>query len=293
MTLIDSTNTPDRVPTSAISLADPLTKPLVFRYSIFHQLLVYSLIGFTALTAWVGLQQGEAPFVCGAFLVLLLIPLWFASAVAEVDGSGITLRRLYGVHRRTIEWAEIRTIRPAVMGVGMKLTTSEGAAVSISSQLHGYPSLVEILRSRRPDLFDTAGGRIFQKGFLGKYGMFIGLMIATPIALGSIFAPPFLPGLFFVGLLVYFWIAAFHNVYLIKLQKDTIFTQSFRRSREITARQISSMGMITVRSRRGVAKHYVQLELVDGGVLRFTGFPEGNEMMLGVLKNWWSAQVRS
>lgn len=291
MTLIDSTNASDRAPLSARTLADPLAKPLVFRYSIIHQLLVYSVIAGTVFLAWSGLQEGQVPLICGAFLALLLIPLWFVSAVAEVDNSGITLRRLYGIHRRTVEWAEIRTIKPALMGVGMKLTTAEGAAVSISSQLHGYPALVEVLRRSRPDLFDTGGGRVFQKGTLGKYGVLLILLIITPMAIGSIFAPPFLPGLLILGVVIYYWRVALHAVHVLKLDEHRLSTQSFLKSRQIAAQQIANIGMITVRSRRGVAKHYVQLELLDGGVLRFTGFPEGNEIMLGILRNWWSAQI--
>ena len=274
---------------STRSQDDLLEKPLVFRYSIIHQILIYPLLLLSVLFMFQALGDWDVFIFFTGFFLLFSIPVWFVSAVARLSGSGIQVSRLFGLYRREVEWREINTIRPAFMGVGMKLTTSEGLSVTISSQMHGYRGIVEILQQMRPDLLDVSGGKVFRKGFFAKYGLFFFLVPSTPMALGGVFVPPFLPGILSVGVLLYLWRSALHGVHLLRLEENRLSTQSFRKNQELTAQQIKDISMITLRTRRGVAKHFVQIEPFGGPAFRLSGFPEGNEAMYGVLKNWWSS----
>jgi hypothetical protein len=221
--------------------------------------------------------------------LLLLIPVWFVSAVATVSSSGIRLSRFFGAYRRELEWNEIERIKPAILGVGMKLFTTDGRMMTISSQMMGYPVLVEILQELRPDLFDMNGLKVFQKGLLAKYGLFFILIPATPMALGAVFVPPFLPGIFVAVLIFYLWSYALNGVYKVKVEENRLSIRSFRRKHELTAQQIKDIRMVTRYNRRGVATNFIQIEMPDQNGILFTGFPEGNEMMFGFLKNWWGA----
>jgi hypothetical protein len=42
-------------------------------------------------------------------------------------------------------------------------------------------------------------------------------------------------------------------------------------------------------NRKGVATHFVQVTLPDASKIELTGFPEGNEILYGSLKSWWTA----
>lgn len=278
---------PANVQTSprAIKLSE---KTLKLRYSIVHRLLVYPVLALSILLLFMSAGEWEVFAVFTVFFLLLLIPLWFVSAVLEVSSLGLHLSRLFGIVRREVEWTEIQRINPGPMGVGMKLTAADGRSLMLSSQLQRYSFLVELLHNARPDLFDVTAGRIFQKSFLAKYGWFFFLIPASPMAMGGIFVPPFLPGILITGVIFLLWRYALQAVYLIRIDQNRLSTRSFLISREFSAQQIRDLGIVTVRNHRGVAMNMVQIEFKDQSKLTLSGFPEGNELLYGILKNWWS-----
>ena len=64
--------------------------------------------------------------------------------------------------------------------------------------------------------------------------------------------------------------------------------RTFSINRDFTVQQIRKIEMVAVRRYRKVAKNYVRIEFHDGSWFTVFGFPEGNEMLYGFLKNWWS-----
>jgi hypothetical protein len=276
-------------PASTRSMAERVEKPVVFRYSIIHQILVYPLLLLSILFMFQALGDWGAFSFFAGFFLLFSIPIWFFSAVVRVSSSGIQVSRLFGLHRREVKWLEIDTIKPAFMGVGMKIAATGGTSVTVSSQMHGYRTIVELMQRIRPDLFDAANGKVFRKSFFAKYGMFFFLVPCTPMALGGILVPPFLPGILCTVVIMFLWRTALNTVHLLTVNENKLSAQSFRRKQELTAQQINDIGIITLRTRRGVAKHFVQIELLDGNAFRLSGFPEGNEVMCGILRNWWES----
>jgi hypothetical protein len=283
-----------RSPTvSTPPVTEQLATPLVSRYSIIHQFLIYPLLAIAALLMLLAVGEWEVFSVFAVCFLLLLIPLWFVSAVLQVSSAGIQISRLYGVYRREIDWTEIDGIKPAVMGVGIRVSAADGGSLTISSQMSGYAAIVEILWKMRPDLFEMTGAKTFQKGFLAKYGLFFFLVPATPLALGGIFVPPFLPGILATVVIFILWRTALHGVHLVKVDENRLSTRSFRKNQEITVEQIRDINMVTVRNRRGVAKSMVQIELDEENKILLSGFSEGNEIMYGFLRNWWGAYQHS
>jgi hypothetical protein len=141
----------------------------------------------------------------------------------------------------------------------------------------------------RPDLFDTKGVKIFQKGFFAKYRLFIVLIPVTPMALGAVLVPPFLPGIVVAIVVFFLWRYALNGVYLVKVEENRLFIQSFRKKHELTARQIKEIKMVTRYNRRGVATNFIRIETPNQTDILFNGFSEGNEIIFGFLKNWWGA----
>ena len=133
-------------PSSSSELPEP---PLILRYSIVGQSLVYLLVACMVFLSWSVISDVVA-LMLGAILV---IPFWFISAVIEVTESGLTVSRLFGIVRSEIAWGDMREIRPTALGQGIKVISHRGKTVEISARIHGYPFLLDILRHRRPDIF--------------------------------------------------------------------------------------------------------------------------------------------
>ena len=133
--------------------SDPPEPPLVLRYSIVQQFLVYLSI---AAALSIGLSIARDVRVLTAVASFLMIPLWFVSAVIEISDSGLHISRLFGIARREILWNEIRECRCTALGQGIKISTHRGNSVKVSAQIQGYPFILDILQQMRPDLFQTA-----------------------------------------------------------------------------------------------------------------------------------------
>lgn len=133
---------------SAAALSEP---PLTLRYSIVYQFLVYFSM---ALAAFAGLSLTYNPEIfalIGGFFLSLLVPLWYVSAVIEIDDTGLHISHLFGIVQTAIPWSEVRECRPHAFGI--KLITRHREVVDVSSQVYGYAFILDILRQMRPDLF--------------------------------------------------------------------------------------------------------------------------------------------
>jgi hypothetical protein len=124
--------------------------PLILRYSFVHQILVYLFILCTVIASISTVRQ---PLMLAALAAFLLIPLWFISAVIEISDAGLRVFRLFGIVRSRMMWREIKEWRPTFLGHGIRILSGTGKALEVSSQIHGYPFILDILRQMRPDLF--------------------------------------------------------------------------------------------------------------------------------------------
>jgi hypothetical protein len=128
--------------------------PLILRYSIVHQFLVYIFILGTLFAA-LGFARGpELLALVSGFLVSLLVPLWYVSVVIEVDNTGLNASYLFGLVQTEIAWSEVSECKLHPLGQGLKLITRDRKLVEVSAQVYGYAFILDILRQMRPDLFD-------------------------------------------------------------------------------------------------------------------------------------------
>ncbi|HEX5810127.1 MAG TPA: hypothetical protein VFY25_15770 [Anaerolineales bacterium] len=281
----------DLAPARISSIGDPLEKPLVSRYSIIHQIVVYPFVGIALMFMF---QSFGDWFAFGFFTIcflLFMIPVWFVSAVVRVDGAGMTMSRLFGIVRREIEWTEIESVKPGRMGVGIKVQTADARSMAISSQMSKYPVLIDILRISRPDLFALPGvssaSRTFRKTFFRKSWLLFLSVAMTVVFLASI--PTIVPAIIMGIVILLMWNAALSAVHTVTLEENRLSTRSLWARREITSQQIKDIRMASYYNRKGVATRLTQIELLDGTNIVLSDFPEGNEIMYGFLKSWWSA----
>ena len=138
-----------------LSSNDLPEQPLILRYSIVHQILVYLFLACAGLGGLSIVRDVRVLVVIGAFL---MIPLGFVSAVIEISNAGLHASRLFGMMHTEIRWNEIRECKQTALGQGLKIVTDRGKSIKVSAQIQGYPFILDILQQMRPDLFHIARG---------------------------------------------------------------------------------------------------------------------------------------
>src|SRR5215207_5042960 len=139
----------------------PLEKPLVFRYSTVWLVVLYL---FTTIFCCAGVLAATQSV--GSSLPSLMLALLFgltalsASSKVEVNQAAIRTSALFGSHE--IKWNEIAKVSSNPMRKKLELVSNQGKSVKVSTQVKGYPVLVELLRQKRPDLFSEAASASMQ-----------------------------------------------------------------------------------------------------------------------------------
>jgi hypothetical protein len=196
---------------------------------------------------------------------------------------------MFGLYRREIEWEEIESIQQYDLGAGVKLTSRQGRSIRFSRQMTRYPIIVETLSKMRPNLYNSAEMKVFRKSIWGVFGWLLILIPATVLSIGSILVPPFLHSILLGLVLFYWWKTYIFGVRAVQVQENRLAARSLLKKHELTAGQIKNIHIVVTRTRRGVPKKWVQIELEKGGDLMLSGFPEGNQAMYDFLSSWWSA----
>lgn len=132
------------------SASYPPEAPLRLRYSIVYQIVVYF---FAACTVIAGLAIIRDLAVLTAVTAFLFMVLWFVSVVVELSDAGLHIARLFGMVRSEIPWREVRGVKPAALGQGIRIVHHQGKTVVISAHINGYAFILDILQQKRPDLF--------------------------------------------------------------------------------------------------------------------------------------------
>jgi hypothetical protein len=229
----------------------------------------------------------------------------------EVSQTGIRAVGTFGSSEA--QWDEIVKMKSNVLKRKLELHKQNGEVVGVSTQVSDYPRIVEIIRQRRPDLFGIASQpamgsaanmtstglasapaftelKVFKKGVFAQYGM---ILLMIPLCLFGAWAlvtsdekfvgiGVILIGLFFMGMSLF-------SVNQITVEPNKLKTESFFAQKEYTPADIREITMKTVRSRHGVATNFVRVQPVQGSAISLAGFPDGDEILYGVLLNWWSA----
>jgi len=302
---------PDKTGTKKIT-----EKKLVFKYPLILRILMYFFVVVFGCSGLLIATQsiGTGLFFLGLGVVMLVTALAFSPSV-EISDAGI--RASAFLSSRETGWDEITRMKSNAMKRRLELTKRNGETVNVSTQVSRYPQIVEIIRRRRPDLFGitpssstsafgadaspSAGGnaspvpsftgtKVFKKGWFAQYGVILLMipifMVGGWLALTSEnkFAGI---GVALVGL--FFMAMSLFNINHVKLEPNKLTTETFFGEKEYTAREIKEIGMKTVRSRHGIASNFVNIQLVKGGSISMAGFPDGDEIIYGILINWWES----
>lgn len=303
--------TPDIQPrpmSTSIASQRRINKPLVFRYPILILLATYSFAMLFFFANIVAIQEPSMFLLLCGLSLAALASIWVVSAKIEINEEGISSSRMFGMVWAQVKWDEIKSAKSAAQG--LSLITQNGSSVKIISQVSGYPSVVKILRERRPDLFDItpsvragsenegfiqsasafAGKKVFTKGFLGRFGSYILTLPFFLVCIWAMFAERENMIAASIGAVMGFFmiLSPLFDVFELTVTGNKIKFVSMFDEKELAAGSIREVKMKTVRS-RSVVHHFPALVTDKGKEYTLKGFSEGSEMLYGFLLNWWNA----
>ena len=131
----------------------PNPKPLVFQMPIALRLSLYLITALVLVMSFVAILN----FKLGTFLLLfvlfigLCIAAWYYSVQIKISEKGIIVDT--HIMQARIGWNNISAIKTD--NQGMELRHSKGKSVKIMGAISGYQTILDTLREKRPDLFDT------------------------------------------------------------------------------------------------------------------------------------------
>jgi hypothetical protein len=292
----------------------------VFRYSTVTRIATYLFAALFGCSFLLALQDVTLLLIpCGASL-LILPAVWIVSKQVELSEKGIRVSSLFGLFVSDIGWNEIARIQSKQNNLA--LITKKGRTVKVTTQVVGYPTIVETLRQKRPDLFAMApastqgngsgstngispsmsrdipatapnfsGIRTFKKNFFKQYGL---LLIVIPFcffAAWTAYAEPEYrigAGLSAVFCLV-MMVLPFFQIGLVKVEPNKLTVESFIEQKAFSAHDIREIKMASVRGRRGRITNYVNILTAQGKNYPVQGFSDGDEIIYGILHQWWEA----
>ena len=297
-------------------------KPLVFKYPLFLRILVYfcaAFFGFVGLLVASQNTVNSLPFLGLAALMGLIA--MAVSPMVEVSDAGL---RASGIFTSAeIGWDEIDELKAVPTKRRLELTRKRRGVVKVSTQVSGYPRIVELIRQRRPDLFGAATAprsqgnsysseyqsapsiayvvssdtssfretRTFRKSFFRQYGI---LFIVIPLFFLSIWTT--LTGtenrvvaFIAAGFCGIMTILPFFQVSSITVEPDKLTIETTFEEKVLSAREVKEIKLRSVRGRSGHITHYVNITAGKGKNYSLQGFSDGDEILHGTLLNWWDS----
>jgi hypothetical protein len=241
------------------------------------------------------------------------------SSKVEVRDAGIRSSSVFGSSE--IKWNEIASLKPNAMKRKLELISNTGKSVKVSTQVKGYASIVELLRQKRPDLFNATDSapvqtsifattveaspslntsslatsalgetKSFQKSFIRVYGL---LFVLIPLffmfvwlAFASLEART--ASIITAAVCILLMFIPFLQVNSVKVEPNKLVVETFFEQKELSARQVKEIKMEAVRGRYGRVTNFVQIVPAEGKKYPLSGFSDGEEIIYGYLMNWWN-----
>lgn len=296
---------PEQLRSQDLSMAaSPKIKPLSFRMPLLTRLSFYVITAlglYMALTTFLNREWDLTLIFLVAFIAMGIFSVIFSFRV-DVSETGLLVDRIFTQSR--IGWDEIRELKSGSFQHGLELKPKDGKSVKVSGAVSDYSKIVEILRQKRPDLFGMGSGRgdpssfsftetrVFKKSLLMQYsGLIIGIpmLIFSALAVLNGYSEYFFVGLFLGGYSIYLIFQPFFHASQIKVEPNRLVFETFFGEKEFTASQIEKIWIKTVRGKYGSAFQYVMVKPMQGWTLSLRGFGVGEEILYGILMNWWSS----
>jgi hypothetical protein len=290
-------------------------KTLVFKYPLILRILMYFFIVIFGCGGLFVIAQSVLPglFFLGIGLIMLVAALALFPTI-EISSKSIRVSNFFSSNETV--WDEIVKIKSNAMKRTLELTKRNKKVVNISTQVNGYPQIVEIVRKKRPDLFGMApqaqtsessspyeqnsasptpamsafkGTQTFKKSFFRQYGLYIVLIPICFFAAWSVVYEPAYRIRAGIALVICLGglVAPLFQVSAVKLESNKLTVETLFEEKILDAKDIHDIKMQSVRGRRGSVTNFVNIIPLKGKNYPLQGFTEGDEIIYGTLINWW------
>ena len=135
----------------------------IFRHSIGKLALMY--LGLIFLGVIFITSDNKDYFLIFAIAVGLIFTVIYSTSTVRVNEEGITTSRMF--ISKSLRWAEIE--RVSMRGQSLRLhDRDEDITLSLDSQLEEYSEILDLIFSRRPNLFDVREDDIMRRGLIAS-----------------------------------------------------------------------------------------------------------------------------
>jgi hypothetical protein len=254
----------------------------IFRHSLGKLLLMYlGLLIFGLLFYLIG---PEGYFLIVIVGIGLIITLFYSTSSIKVSEQEITASKLLG--SKSLKWSEIEHVSTG--GQSLRLHNhDEDIVLSLDSQVEGYAEILDIVFSKRPDLFNEGENTVMSTGWLVNL-LIVGfglLIIVFSVFMFSVpeeeFDKIFSVILFALG--VYLIVSWFFSPKSVALENRTLLLIYFLKEVSYSAEDIRFISLEKTRTKDGYV-YFPQLNLKSGKKIKLPGFKQGTVITYQVLK---------
>ncbi len=271
-----------------------MNEPHVFKNSPFA--LIVLIIFFVFMLAFIAFGSSfdsafsMLPFAVFGMLIFGAIFLSVSSKVILTDDE-ITTQSLFG--SKSMRWSDIG--RVSGRGFNIKLHDyNEDMTVTPSPGLPGYEEIIDILGSKRPDLFSSQEYGEMRRG-LGPLALLMSvLLLLLGISLSfflSIMDTSEAPFAGLIALLAFVLFAAFAAAMVfsipnsLTLERNSLILKYVFSEKTLLADEIASVRLSFTQSRNG-KQYFIALMLTNRKSIRISGLGISLPIAYLVLKNW-------
>ena len=233
-------------------------------------------------------------FIVVVILVITLFSfLGYVASRVKIYDEEITANGLLG--SKSLKWSQIGHV--STRGQSLRLhDRDESVILSLDAQMEGYIEILDLIFSKRPDLFDlnVSESKVFLRS-IGTHILVIGfgLMVILISVLGFVDQDHDLNWFFaliFLGLGLYMIVAWFLSPQGFTLENQTLFVKYFFKEITYKVSDINAITLEKTRTRDGYI-YFVQVNLKTGKPIKLSGFKQGSALTYQILKRWHAKAV--
>jgi len=225
----------------------------------------------------------------GIIGLLFVMGITFAFSTVKISMDGVTTTSLLGA--KSLMWSEIA--RVSTRGQSVRLhNRDEDVALTIDSQLGGYIEILDLIFSKRPELFDLHEDTELSRsvwGVLILIGVGSILMGFAVLALLGIDMDPIIALVLF-GLGAIFVIIWFLGAQKLELDANSMTIVYLYKRTTYTIDEINAITLEKRRTRNGYI-YFVQAHLKNGKKVNLPTFKQGSALSCQILKRWHAKGV--
>ena len=264
-----------------------LTEPRTYRYSNAHLMLLIVLLLLLGIAPFVILESANFLYILFSFALIgliMLISIFSLTRSTTVSNDGISTRTLLG--ERTLHWREIDSVSGS--GNAIKLHNRDGdVIVAPSPHLPGYPEVIEMIGSKRPDLFNPANFTVMSRNWLNSLVYFVVgvLIIGVGIYLYVESDETVMPILFLAVVSLGFIASILMSVLSLQLDSSLLTIRYLLSKSVLRPEDVHSIGLNVTQTRSG-KNYHIYLFTKNNRSIRFSGIRPNLPVVYLVLKNW-------